>query len=42
MERIHKDTDRDFVMEANEAIAYGIIDDVLSSRQAIDRTGPIR
>ena len=42
MERVHADTDRDFVMEANEAIAYGIIDDVLSSRQAVDRTGPIR
>jgi ATP-dependent Clp protease, protease subunit len=42
IERVHKDTDRDFVMEANEAIAYGIIDDVLSSRQAVDRTGPIR
>ena len=42
MERVHKDTDRDFVMEANEAIEYGIIDDVLSSRQNVDRTGPIR
>ena len=42
IERVHKDTDRDFVMEADEAIAYGIIDDVLSSRQAVDRTGPIR
>jgi ATP-dependent Clp protease, protease subunit len=42
LERIHKDTDRDFVMEANEAIAYGIIDDVLSSRANVDRTGPIR
>ena len=42
MERIHADTDRDFVMEANEAIEYGIIDDVLSSRANVDRTGPIR
>ena len=42
IERIHRDTDRDFVMEAREAIEYGIIDDVLSSREAIDRTGPIR
>jgi ATP-dependent Clp protease protease subunit len=41
-ERIHADTDRDFVMEANEALAYGIIDDVISSRSAVDRTGPIR
>jgi len=42
LERIHNDTDRDFVLEANEALAYGIIDDVISSRQLADRTGPIR
>jgi ATP-dependent Clp protease protease subunit len=41
-ERIRTDTDRDFVMEASEALAYGIIDDVISSRSAVDRTGPIR
>ena len=42
IERVHTDTDRDFVMEANEALAYGIIDDVISSRQLADRSGPIR
>ena len=42
IERIHADTDRDFVMEASEALAYGIIDDVISSRTVVDRTGPIR
>jgi ATP-dependent Clp protease protease subunit len=42
MERIHTDTDRDFVLEAQEALEYGIIDDVISSRQLADRTGPIR
>ncbi len=42
VERIHIDTDRDFVMEAPEALAYGIIDDVISSRDVVDRTGPIR
>jgi ATP-dependent Clp protease protease subunit len=42
IERIHSDTDRDFVMEASEALAYGIIDDVISSREMVDRTGPIR
>ena len=42
IDRIHADTDRDFVMEAPEALAYGIIDDVISSRQLADRTGPIR
>ena len=42
MERIHADTDRDFVMEASEALAYGIIEDVITSRDVVDRTGPIR
>ena len=42
IERIHADTDRDFVMEANEALEYGIIDTVISSRGAVDRDGPIR
>lgn len=42
IERIHKDTDRDFVMEAQAALEYGIIDEVISDREAIDRTGPIR
>ena len=42
LERIHADTDRHFVLEANEALAYGIIDDVISSRQLADRSGPIR
>lgn len=42
IDRIHADTDRDFVMEANEAVAYGIIDEVISSRTVVDRTGPIR
>jgi ATP-dependent Clp protease protease subunit len=42
IERIHADTDRDFVIEANEAVEYGIIDEVISSRQLADRSGPIR
>ncbi len=42
IERIHADTDRDFVMEAAEALEYGIIDRVISSRETVDRTGPIR
>jgi ATP-dependent Clp protease, protease subunit len=33
IERIHKDTDRDFVMSAEEAKEYGIIDEVISTRQ---------
>ena len=42
LERVHADTDRDFVMEAFEALAYGIIDDVITSRDMVDRSGPIR
>ena len=42
IDRIHADTDRDFVMEANEAVAYGIIDEVITARTTVDRTGPIR
>jgi ATP-dependent Clp protease protease subunit len=42
IERVHADTDRDFVMEANEALAYGIIDTVISSRDAVDRSAAIR
>ena len=42
IERIHTDTDRDFVIEAPAAVEYGIIDEVISSRTAVDRTGPIR
>jgi len=42
IEKIHTDTDRDFVIEAPQAVEYGIIDEVISSRSAVDRTGPIR
>ena len=42
IERVHKDTDRDFVMEAEEAKAYGVIDEVISTRQMVDRAGPIK
>lgn len=32
LERIQKDTDRDYYMTAEEAVAYGIIDEVVQSR----------
>jgi len=41
VERIHKDTDRDFVMSADEAKDYGIIDEVINSRNRVDNSGPI-
>jgi len=42
LEKIHADTDRDFVLEVNEALEYGIIDTVLSSRDSIDQSSAIR
>ena len=33
-EKVAKDTDRDFVMTADEAVLYGVIDEVISSREA--------
>ena len=42
IERIHTDTDRDFVMEAEAALEYGIIDEVITARNAADRSGPIK
>ena len=34
-ERLQKDTDRDFIMDAEEAKDYGIIDEVITSREAV-------
>ena len=42
IEKINVDTDRDFVMEAQEALEYGVIDQVITSREAVDRAAPIR
>jgi ATP-dependent Clp protease protease subunit len=42
LERVHADTDRDFVMESAEALAYGIIDSVIESREIADQTGAIK
>lgn len=33
LEKIARDTDRDFFMEANEAVTYGLIDKVITSRE---------
>ncbi|MGH2727858.1 MAG: ATP-dependent Clp protease proteolytic subunit, partial [Actinomycetota bacterium] len=34
LEKVSKDTDRDFIMTADEAKAYGIVDEIISSRKA--------
>jgi ATP-dependent Clp protease, protease subunit len=31
-DRVNKDTDRDFIMSANECVEYGLIDEVISAR----------
>ena len=41
LERITKDTDRDYVLEAEQARDYGIIDEVISARELADHSGPI-
>ena len=42
IERVHKDTDRDFVMSADEAKEYGIIDEVITDRNDVDTTAAIK
>jgi ATP-dependent Clp protease protease subunit len=32
VERVNKDTDRDFIISADEAVEYGLIDEVITSR----------
>ena len=41
VEKIHPDTDRDFVLTASEALEYGIIDEVIEERPLVDNSGPI-
>ena len=41
IEKIHDDTDRDFVLTAAEGQEYGIIDEVISTRDLADSSGPI-
>ena len=35
IDKITKDTDRDFVMTADEAVAYGLIDEVITARDEV-------
>jgi ATP-dependent Clp protease protease subunit len=41
VDKIHQDTDRDFVMSAEQAKDYGLIDEVISVRELADNSGPI-
>jgi ATP-dependent Clp protease protease subunit len=40
-EKLKVDTDRDFVLSAIEAKEYGIIDEVISTREMADNSLPI-
>lgn len=40
VERLREDTDRDLILSADEAVAYGIADEVLDSRKAV--SDPLR
>ena len=33
--KVHHDTDRDFIMSAEEAREYGVIDEVITNREAV-------
>jgi ATP-dependent Clp protease protease subunit len=39
IEKIARDVDRDYIMEANQAVEYGIVDRVISSREV---SGPVK
>ena len=41
VEKVAHDTDRDFIMSAEEARDYGIIDEVISARELADNRGAI-
>jgi ATP-dependent Clp protease protease subunit len=35
LEKVAKDTDRDFILTADEAVEYGVVDEVISSRKML-------
>jgi ATP-dependent Clp protease protease subunit len=41
IERIAKDTERDFILGAHEAMAYGIVDEVLTARRGLRVVPPL-
>ncbi len=40
LERVAADTDRDFILGAPDALAYGLVDSVLEPRRGLPGTGP--
>jgi ATP-dependent Clp protease, protease subunit len=41
VERIARDTDRDFILDARQALEYGLVDEVLADRRAVPALGSI-
>jgi ATP-dependent Clp protease, protease subunit len=35
VEKISKDTDRDFIMSADQALEYGMVDEIITTRQVV-------
>jgi ATP-dependent Clp protease protease subunit len=35
VERINRDTDRDFILDARQAVEYGVVDEILSNHQVV-------
>jgi ATP-dependent Clp protease protease subunit len=42
VERIARDTDRDFILDAEQARAYGLVDEVLSAREVVPELASTR
>jgi ATP-dependent Clp protease protease subunit len=41
LDRVHRDTDRDFILSASEAKEYGIIDEVISGADVAELAGAV-
>jgi ATP-dependent Clp protease protease subunit len=39
VERIARDTDRDFILDAEQALAYGLVDEILSNHRVVPTLG---
>jgi len=39
VEQIARDTDRDFILDAERALAYGLVDEIMAERQAVPALG---
>jgi ATP-dependent Clp protease, protease subunit len=41
LERIVRDTDRDFILSAEQAVEYGVVDEILTSHQIVPELGSL-